>query len=295
MTDWAGEFADRRIGLINAALDRHMPSERERPVTLHKAMRYSVFAGGKRLRPLLCLASCEALGGAVEDAILPAIAIEALHTYTLIHDDLPCMDDDDKRRGMPTCHIAFGEATAVLAGDALLTLAFEWLAQASAPPPYPPCQFALELAAAAGSRGVVGGQAEDMAAEGAEADPARVEYIHTHKTASLIRAAARIGGIAASASERNLAALSSYGGKLGLAFQIIDDILNETSTPEQLGKAAGSDRDRGKLTYVAVHGLEAAQAKAKQLSREAVEAAGSLDGNVEILVSLAETMLGRKR
>ncbi len=284
---------DEMTKLVNAELDRRMPGEKIRPASLHKAMRYSVFAGGKRLRPLLCLAACEAAGGAVEKALLPAIAIEALHTYTLIHDDLPAMDDDDLRRGKPTCHVVFGEAMAILAGDALLTLAFEWLGLCAAPAPYQPGQLSLELARAAGSVGVVGGQVEDMVSEGARPDAALVEYIHLHKTAALLRAAVRMGGIAAGVGEDDLEALSIYGSKIGLGFQVVDDILNETSSPEQLGKAAGTDRARGKVTYVSVHGLDAARADAGRLSREALDAAHGLGEGAGMLIFLAELMMKR--
>jgi len=288
-------YLENNIQLINTALDQRLPAETERPAALHKAMRYSVFAGGKRLRPVLCLASAEAsgLGLANATALTTALAIEILHTYTLIHDDLPSMDDDALRRGQPTLHIVAGEANAILAGDALLTLAFEWLAEVHAPPPYPPNQLSLELARAAGSRGVVGGQAEDLAAEGRPADPDTVDYIHRHKTAALLRAAVRMGGIAAGADNRALAALTAYGDAIGLAFQIVDDILNETSTAATLGKAAGSDRQHGKMTFVAVYGLAAARERAKQLTEDAIAMLQPLPGNREPLTALARWMTER--
>ena len=286
-------YLDDKIRLINAALDRQLPAETERPTTLHKAMRYSVFAGGKRLRPVLCLAAAEASSLANATALAAALAIEILHTYTLIHDDLPSMDDDALRRGKPTLHVVVGEANAILAGDALLTLAFEWLAEVHAPSPYPPNQLSLELAQAAGSRGVVGGQVEDLAAEGRPADPDTVDYINRHKTAALLRAAVRMGGIAAGAGDRDLAALTAYGDAIGLTFQIVDDILNETSTAATIGKAVGSDRGRGKMTYVAVHGLAAARERARQLTEDAVAALQSLPGNREPLTALARWMTER--
>jgi geranylgeranyl diphosphate synthase type II len=177
-------YLNSRRQAVEAELDWKMPIDTTRPSKLHQAMRYSVMAGGKRLRPILCIAACEAVGGQLDNAILPGIAIEILHTYTLIHDDLPCMDDDELRRGRPTAHIVFGEANALLAGDALLTLAFEWLAQTSPPLPYDTSQLIIELATAAGSQGVIGGQVEDLAAEGQEADADLVDYIHRHKTAA---------------------------------------------------------------------------------------------------------------
>lgn len=296
------QFLNNNTRLINAALDRRLPAETERPAALHKAMRYSVFAGGKRLRPILCLAAAEAGGPANavspanaggEAALTSALAIEILHTYTLIHDDLPSMDDDTLRRGRPTLHIVAGEANAILAGDALLTMAFEWLAEVCAPPPYPPNQLSLELAQAAGSRGVVGGQAEDIAAEGRTTDPDTVDYIHRHKTAALLRAAVRMGGIAAGADNKTLTALTAYGDAIGLAFQIVDDILNETSTAATLGKAAGSDREHGKMTFVAVHGLQAARERTRQLTQEALAALEALPRSHESLAALARFITER--
>lgn len=292
-------YLTKNVQLINTALDRRLPAATDRPAALHKAMRYSVFAGGKRLRPILCLASAETVGLADADQsadttpLTAALAIEILHTYTLIHDDLPSMDNDALRRGQPTLHIMAGEANAILAGDALLTMAFEWLAEVCAPPPYHPNQLGLELARAAGSHGVVGGQAEDLAAEGRATDPATVDYIHRHKTAALLCAAVRMGAIAAGADEKSLATLTAYGRAIGLAFQIVDDILNETSTAAALGKAAGSDRQRGKMTYVAVHGLAAAHERAGQLMEEAIAALQPLPGNPAPLVALARRIIER--
>ncbi len=265
-------YLEHKRRLIDNALEMHLPPEEARPGALHKAMRYSVFSGGKRIRPILCLAAAEAVGGKEENALMPAIALEAIHTYTLIHDDLPAMDDDDLRRGRPTSHIVFGEAAAILAGDALLTLAFEWLAESQAPAPFLPYQYALEAAEAAGSRGIIAGQIEDLTAQGRQPEEDLLEYIHLHKTASLIRAAVRVGGISGSASSEQLDALSLYGCNVGLAFQIADDILNETSTPEELGKPTGSDRAKNKLTYVALLGVEGARDRARSLIDQAVDA-----------------------
>ncbi|TAN37528.1 MAG: polyprenyl synthetase family protein [Verrucomicrobia bacterium] len=273
---------------VETALDRYLPSDTERPATLHRAMRYSLLGGGKRLRPVLCLASAEAVGDAHAVALLPAVALECLHTYTLIHDDLPAMDNDDLRRGQPTCHKKFGEATAILAGDALLTFAFELLARAT-----PAAPLARELAEAAGSRGVVGGQAEDLAAEGRAPDAALLDFIHTNKTGKLIRAACRMGALAGGTNEKQLAALTTYAEKIGLAFQIADDVLNVTSTPEQLGKAVGSDAARKKMTYVALYGLEPARAKAAALIAEAQAALAPLGARAAVLVALAEFTVRR--
>jgi len=249
-------YLEERRQKVDVGLSKHLPSATTRPTILHEAMRYAVLAGGKRLRPILCMAACEAAGGNPDAALLPGLALEILHTYTLVHDDLPCMDDDDLRRGRPTTHVRFGEANALLAGDALLTLAFEWTAQVPAPPPYPPGQVSLELATGAGSQGVIGGQVEDLAAEGQPINADLVDYIHRHKTAALIRAATRMGAVCAGSTPSQLDALSRYGERIGFAFQIADDILNVTSTPEQLGKPVGNDATLRKLTYVAVHGME---------------------------------------
>lgn len=292
MFDLKSYLAARRA-MVEEGLERTMPSETLRPSVLHKAMRYSVMAGGKRLRPILCMAACEAVGGKPETALLPGLAIEILHTYTLIHDDLPCMDDDDLRRGRPTSHVVFGEANALLAGDALLTLAFEWLAGIQAPPPHAPNQLALELAQASGSQGVIGGQVEDLSSEGRAPDADLVDYIHRHKTAALLRAAVRMGGICGGATPSHLECLSRYGECSGLAFQIADDILNVTSTPEELGKPVGNDEQLQKLTYVAVHGLEASRTKADALIRAAVDAIRNLPGDPHPLIALAEYTVKR--
>ncbi len=261
-------YLKRQADDVNRALEALLPAANERPVRLHEAMRYSVFAGGKRLRPILCIASCEACGGTVEQALRAACALELLHTYTLIHDDLPAMDDDTLRRGRPTCHIAFDEATAILAGDALLTLAFEVLADI----PNIGSSLALELARATGSRGVIGGQMEDIDAEGKTPDVNLVEYIHRNKTAALIHTSCVMGGICAEADGQTLEKLARYGENAGLAFQLADDLLDESSTVEKLGKDIGSDKARGKMTWPAVHGIEKTVADAKQMESRAVAA-----------------------
>lgn len=282
----------RRV-IVDTALAARLPPETERPAVLHKAMRYPVLAGGKRLRPILCMAACEAVGGKTEAALLPGLAIEILHTYTLVHDDLPCMDDDTLRRGLPTTHVVYGEANALLAGDALLTLAFEWLAETVTPPPYPPTQLAAELARAAGSRGVVGGQVEDLEAEGKAPDAGLVDFIHRNKTAALIRAATRMGGFCGGASPQALDGLTRYGEAAGLAFQIADDILNVTSTAEQLGKPVGSDQHHKKLTYVAVHGLDRSRTRAEELVAQAIAGVRGLPGDPQPLIALAEHVVRR--
>ena len=279
---------------VEEDLDRLLPPESEPPAGLHRAMRYAVFAGGKRLRPALCVAAARCVAGpAPEAAWRCAGALECLHTYTLVHDDLPAMDDDVLRRGRPTVHVAFDEATAILAGDALLTLAFEILAATPAPPPYPAGTLALELAAAAGSRGVVGGQSADMDGDGRTATAESVEWIHARKTGALIRAACRMGAIAAGAGAGVLASLTRYGECAGLAFQIADDVLDATSTPEQMGKSTGRDAKRQKAGAVAVWGIDGARQRAAGLAGEACAAIQDLGAGGALLRDLAEFAVSR--
>ena len=264
--DLAAYMAERARA-VDAALARYLPSESDPPATLHKAMRYSVFAGGKRLRPVLVAAGAEAVGGSL-DAVMPAAcAVEMIHTYSLIHDDLPAMDNDDFRRGVPTNHKVFGEAIAILAGDALLTLAFRLLGDsvAAGADAQRLREVFIEVADAAGSAGMVGGQVADIECEGKPADAALVDYIHTHKTAALIRASIRSGAILAGATAKELKALGVAGDDLGLAFQIMDDILDITATSEELGKTAGKDQAQQKATYPAVHGIETSRRRAQAL------------------------------
>ncbi len=281
-------YLKEKQGLVDVALDQCLPSEKTRPSILHEAMRYCVLNGGKRIRPILCLAAAEPFGPSDKEVIASAIAVELYHCSTLIHDDLPCMDDDDLRRGMPTCHIKYGIANAVLTGDALMIHAFQILAeQANA-------NLALELAKAAGSCGVIAGQIEDLAAENKKPNADLIEFIHMNKTAILIRAAIRMGAIAGGASEEELKSLSVFGEKIGLAFQIEDDILDETSTDEELGKPAGSDIEHHKMTYPAVHGMEAARSEVKQLTSEAIGALKLIDRDTTALSSIAEFLMNRK-
>jgi len=273
---------------VNTHLDSILPTANTWPTRLHEAMRYSVLAGGKRFRPALCIATCEACGGTVEQAMTSACALELLHTYTLIHDDLPAMDDDTLRRGQPTCHIAFDEATAILAGDALLTLSFEILSghpQGGA--------LAFELAYAAGSRGVIGGQAEDLVKTEDLPEANRIETIHRHKTAALIRAACVMGGLCAKTSDDVLKTLTAYGEKIGLAFQITDDLLDEESTVEALGKNIGSDRIQKKKTWPTIHGTLRTKEKASTLIAEAKDELALLPGDSTILKQLADFILQR--
>jgi geranylgeranyl diphosphate synthase, type II len=278
-----------RRALVEAALLRRLPPETERPVVLHRAMRYAICSGGKRVRPILCLAAAEVVGGRADAALLPAVAIECLHTYTLIHDDLPSMDNDDLRRGQPTLHKVFGEANAILAGDSLLALAFELLAQARVPD-----RLVLELAQAVGSRGMAGGQFEDLASEGQMPNAEQLEFIYGRKTATLIRAACRMGGLVGGADEAEMEVLSRYGERLGLAFQIADDTLNATSTSETLGKAAGSDLARGKMTGPALWGIEGARRRAASLAEDAIAALAALPLPSEPLAAVARFVVNRE-
>ncbi len=275
---------------IESELDRLVPPATTRPADLHAAMRHSLFAGGKRLRPILCAAAAEASGAARGAALFPAAAIECLHTYTLIHDDLPCMDDDDLRRGVPTCHKAYGEATALLAGDALQALAFELAART----PVAALDVVRELAAAAGSLGVVGGQVEDMLGEHLPPDEGRLRFIQQHKTGDLIVCACRMGVRAAGGSPAALAAATRYAAAAGEAFQIADDLLNETSTPEQLGKAVGTDAAREKTTAVSVYGLDGAKKRLNDLVAEALAALADFPGETAPLAALARHVAERK-
>lgn len=259
---------------------------------LHAAMRYSCLAPGKRLRPILCLASAEAVGAATESVLDAACAIEMVHCFSLIHDDLPAIDNDDLRRGVPTLHVKYGEALAILAGDALFSLAFESLAS-SAHPADRVVQAVICLTKAAGSNGLVGGEVMDVQSEGKAADADTLEFIHTRKTGALIAASCEIGGLLAGGSSSQVQALKLYGDKIGLAFQIADDILNETSTPEQLGKAAGSDRERQKATYPSLYGVDESRRRADQAVEDAIAALREVSLNGEMLESLAKFAVER--
>jgi geranylgeranyl diphosphate synthase, type II len=284
-----------RQKLIDRALDRYLPKANTKPVTLHRAMRYSLFAGGKRLRPILCLAAAEACRGNIDDALPLACALECIHTYSLVHDDLPSMDNDDFRRGRPTCHKVFGEGIAVLAGDALLTIAFEIVSRAKPKPRYDMATLLREIAVAAGSRKLIAGQVADLEAEGKNVKRRELQFIHENKTAAILRSSVRLGAMSANADGRKLAAIARFGQRLGLAFQIIDDILDVTQTSEILGKSAGKDVAAKKATYPAVIGLEKSRAEARRLTREAhnsLSAFGSRDA--EPLHVLANYLLARE-
>ncbi|MCJ7497806.1 MAG: polyprenyl synthetase family protein [candidate division Zixibacteria bacterium] len=262
------EYLQKKRAIIERALDGFLPDEKVEPKSLHKAMRYSVFAGGKRLRPILAIASFEAVGGKGKKILPVACALEMIHTYSLIHDDLPCMDNDDLRRGKPTLHKVYGEGMAVLGGDALHALAFELLLKAGNP------QVVLEVTKAIGTEGMIGGQVKDLEAEGKKVSLKQVEYIHTHKTGKLLRASIRAGAILGGADKKTLLALTYYAERFGLAFQIVDDILDVVGKEEEIGKKRGSDKANSKATYPEVAGLE----KSKSLSRDLLkQAKGKLD------------------
>jgi geranylgeranyl diphosphate synthase type II len=288
-------YLEDRTELINRALDRFLPRESARPATIHKAMRYSLFAGGKRLRPALCLAAAAACGGDEEDALPLAGAVECIHTYSLIHDDLPAMDNDDFRRGKPTNHKVFGEGIAVLAGDALLTQAFEIAAQARGWPRYPHQTLVLEIARASGSLQLIAGQVADLEAEGRKISATELKYIHERKTSALLCCSARLGGMSANCNAAQLQALTDFGYNVGLAFQIIDDILDITQTSEQLGKTAGKDTAAQKATYPSIVGLEKSKKIAQQLTQRAFEALTMFKGKAAALEALANYLLVRDK
>lgn len=290
------ETLQAKLGRLRARaeveLDRLVPRGEARPARLHAAMRHSLEAGGKRLRPVLVAAAAEVFGGP-DDPWPAAAAVECVHTYSLIHDDLPAMDDSDLRRGRPSCHKAFDEATAILAGDALLPLAFEILATRYRPGLAAP--LVAELAVAAGSLRLVAGQMEDLEAEGRAASPDELRFIHANKTGALLVTSLRLGARIGGADEAELGIVTRAGEHLGLAFQIVDDILDATSDAATLGKTAGGDAAAGKNTYVKVHGLETARAEALRESRLAAEAFGALRGDVSFLRDLSLDLATRVR
>jgi geranylgeranyl diphosphate synthase type II len=262
-----------------------------------ESMRYSLFAGGKRVRPILCIASCEAAGGNAKDVLPAAVALECIHTYSLIHDDLPAMDDDELRRGKPTNHVLYGEAGAILAGDGLLTMAFALLSSNLRTTIAPDNRLKIIniIATGAGSMGMVGGQALDIACEGKDIDIATLRQIHSRKTGALITASVQTGAVIGGADAKQFAALTAYGEKIGLAFQIVDDLLNVEGTTEQLGKAAGSDADRCKATYPAIFGLKKTKMMAEETIAEALAALDTFAARGEPLRQLAAYIISRNK
>jgi geranylgeranyl diphosphate synthase, type II len=277
---------------VDGALERLLPPDDS--LTLHRAMRYSVFAGGKRIRPILAMAACEAAGGRDEDALAIACALEMIHTYSLVHDDLPCMDNDELRRGAPTTWVKFGDGVAVLTGDALLTLAFEVLSQAR-PRGGDAAWLVREIAEAAGMRGMIGGQVRDLEGEGAPPDIERVRQIHKEKTAALIRASITAGAFCGGARGKMLENLGAFGETIGLAFQAQDDILDVTETSAQLGKTAGKDANRRKQTYPAAVGIDAAREELARLSAKAREALDRSGADGARLMALADFVITRRQ
>ena len=290
-------YLDERRALVEAGLKRFLPAGSTMPSELHQAMHYSLFAGGKRLRPTLTIAAAEAVGGRAADILPVACAFECIHTYSLIHDDLPAMDDDDLRRGRPTCHTVFGQAMAILAGDALLTEAFALLANPAFVAHLDPALLrtvTYEIALAAGSQGMVGGQAVDILSEGKAIDAALLHYIHTHKTGALILCALRAGAHLGGATAAALDAITGYGTAVGLAFQIADDILDIEGEEAARGKRIGGDQSRGKATYPALVGLEEAKREAQRLAQEAFDALVSLNHHADPLREIARFIVARK-
>jgi len=288
-------YLSRRATEVNEWLDRLVPSEKTPPELLHRAMRYSLLAGGKRLRPILALAAGEAFGADTDDLMPAACALEMIHTYSLIHDDLPAMDNDDLRRGRPTCHKAFGEAVAILAGDALLTQAFRVLAS-DAPNRNAERQVLVirEVATAAGTvEALIGGQMADIESEGKNVDSTMLEYIHRSKTGAMITSSVVVGGLIAGANQDQIEQLRKYGQCIGLAFQIADDILDVTSTSEQLGKTPGKDQAANKATYPAIHGITASEARAGELVDQGIAVISSLGLKTRVLEDIARFIIAR--
>jgi geranylgeranyl diphosphate synthase, type II len=286
-------WLERQTKAVNYALDKFLPSETTKPPTIHKAMRYSLFAGGKRIRPALCMAASTACSGDENEAMPLACAVECIHTYSLVHDDLPAMDDDDFRRGKLTSHKKFGEGIAILAGDALLTQAFEIAARCRGWRRYSHKTIFLELAKAAGSLQLIAGQVADLEGEGKKLSAQQLKYIHERKTSALLCCSVRLGGMSANCSAAQLHALTNFGYHVGLAFQVIDDILDVTQTTEKLGKTAGKDTRAKKATYPAIVGLEKSRQIARTLTERAFDSLRPFKGKAPALEALADFLLKR--
>jgi geranylgeranyl diphosphate synthase type II len=302
------EYLQSRRALIDQTLDRHLPPADTPPASIHAAMRYAVLGGGKRIRPIVAIAAAEACGAKVSALLVPISALELIHTYSLVHDDLPPLDNDDLRRGRKTTHIVYGEAMAILTGDALLTEAFSWLARPVAIDPANPLRAVAEVARAVDSQGMIGGQVADIEASGVgaaapggstraatlDARAATLDFIHRNKTGKLLTASALLGGLLAGAGEKTIDALRVYGNATGLAFQIVDDLLDMEETAATLGKTAGKDIAQGKLTYPALLGTDAARAKVDELLRVAVSKADMIAGPVNYLAEIARFICERR-
>jgi len=291
------KYIQKKSQVVNDTLEQVLQNSQQ-DETIHQAMKYSLMAGGKRIRPALCLAASEAVGGNPQDALMAACAMEMVHTYSLIHDDLPAMDDDELRRGKPTCHVAFDEATAILAGDALLTMAFEILASVpleNGDQAAKWLQVIRVIAIAAGSQGMIQGQMLDMAAEGRRLSVNDLESMHLLKTGALIEASLQCGALLAEADQAQLGLLKTYARNIGLAFQVADDILNVEGNPALMGKAVGTDRLNQKNTYPSLLGLDASKQFAQKLIRQALQALEAFDNKAEPLRALATYIIERKR
>lgn len=295
------KYLQEKQTIVNKALDSFLPGEDEYPQTLHKAMRYSVFAGGKRIRPILVIAAAEIFGKTAEDVIDIACAVEFIHTYSLIHDDLPCIDNDELRRGLPTCHKVFGEAIALLAGDALLTKAFHVMSHPSKAEEAWSQKLDLklkaihEIAKAAGSTGMVGGQVVDIESEGKEVAFPVLEYIHIHKTGELMLASVKAGAIMGGAENKELEAITKYGEAIGLAFQIADDILDVEGNKEDVGKNVGGDMKKGKVTYPSILSIDESRKRAKELVDIAITSLKDFDEKAEPLRAVARYIVERRK
>jgi geranylgeranyl diphosphate synthase type II len=290
-------YLKEQAAAVDSFLDRHLPPADAYPDTIHRAIRYSLFAGGKRLRPIMALASAEAVGGRSADALPAAAALEMIHTYSLIHDDLPAMDDDGLRRGQPTSHVVFGEAIAILAGDSLLTHAFHVLSTASLKDDPVECGRRLRaiavLAEAAGMDGMIGGQVVDVESEGKTVGADVLDYIHRKKTGALMGAAARLGAILGGGKQQDIERIARFGQEVGLAFQIVDDLLDVEGSTATLGKSAGKDEKAGKVTYPALHGTDEARRRATELAEQAIALVAPLGPSASPLASLARRIVER--
>jgi geranylgeranyl diphosphate synthase type II len=280
------EYLKSRRELVDRALDANLPAASTPPTVIHEAMRYAVLGGGKRIRPILAIAAAEACGAKAEPLIVPFAALELIHTYSLVHDDLPALDNDDLRRGRKTTHVVFGEAIGILTGDALLTEAFSWLARSTTS-----VRAIAVVAEAIDSKGMIGGQVADL--EGGSSLE-RLEFIHRNKTAKLITASVMLGGLLANAPEQKLDALRRYGESIGLAFQIVDDLLDQERTSEELGKTAGKDAAQGKLTYPSLIGVPEARKRAADLLQDAEKNAAIIGGSVNYLAPIARYICDRR-
>jgi len=279
---------------VEQTLSQYLPSARTKPTTIHKAMRHSLFAGGKRIRPILTIAAAEACGGSSSTALPLACAVECIHTYSLVHDDLPSMDNDDYRRGQPTSHRVFGEGIAILTGDALLTQAFEIAAQARGSARYSSADIIREITSTAGSLNLIAGQVADIEASSKNLTLPQLRYIHERKTSALLTCSVRLGGMSANCTANQLSALTAFGNHVGLAFQVIDDILDVTRTTEQLGKTAGKDLRAAKATYPAIAGLVKSRQIANQLTNKSFAALKRFKGKAKALEAIAQYLLKRE-